>query len=55
MIVPSPSMSARRDGPLFLKRHDRYVCIGINTQKLMEAEGLGFAIDIGIVDTGRLE
>ena len=36
-------------GPLFLRREDRYVCIGINTSKIVGADNLGFAIDASVI------
>ena len=36
-------------GPLFLRRDDRYVCIGINTYRVDGADNLGFAIDASVI------
>jgi S1-C subfamily serine protease len=40
-------------GPLFLRRQDRYVCIGINTWGVKDANSLGFAIEASILSSDR--
>lgn len=51
----APINHGNSGGPLFLRRGDRYVCIGFNTAKMEDAgaEGLGFAIAAPILRSNR--
>ena len=42
-------------GPLFLLRQDRYVCVGINTAKIGNADSLGFAISSSVIFSNRFD